>query len=221
MRDTRLWFALVVAIAALLNGCGDDGDENANRETTGGRPGTGGEQAQVTGGTRVASSGAGSGGAMPNAGAGGADAGAPGLGMGGAGGEPNGMAGSGESPVNGGVTGGGASGSSQSCVDAFTAPLIDFEDVQVVTPIGLVGGGGTEIVGRSYVFPDPAIEGAVSLYAPTAMRLVGGVRYLPPGAPDDYHPDWGARVRTGLFLERVDRALPREGSRAGVARGAR
>jgi hypothetical protein len=65
-----------------------------------------------------------------------------------------------------------------------------FDNISMVTPIGLIGGGGTEIVGRSYVFPKSEIEGSIPIYAPTAMRLIGGVRYIPSGAPEDYHPDW-------------------------------
>jgi hypothetical protein len=140
---------------------------------------------------------------QPVGGTKGGDAGGPLAGVSNAGsgggdleGKSGGGGGNGSVPLGGsGAQGGGSGGPAQSCADAFTAPLLDFSNVQVVTPIGLVGGGGTEIVGRSYVFPRPEIGEAIPLYAPTAMKLVGGVRYVPLGAPEDYRPDWSLAFR--------------------------
>jgi hypothetical protein len=86
--------------------------------------------------------------------------------------------------------GGGGSSKKNDCKDAFTEPLLDVDAINTVTPIGLVGGGGTEIVGRSYIFPRSDIEDEIQLFAPTAMTLIGGARYVPTGAPEGYHPDW-------------------------------
>jgi hypothetical protein len=94
----------------------------------------------------------------------------------------------GETSSGGG--GGGSSPSADGCKDAFTQPIMAFDDIQLVTPIGLVGGGGTEIVGRSYIFPRTDGDEPLTLYAPTDMKLIGGVRYIPPDAPEDYVPDW-------------------------------
>ena len=195
MRGLLLGLVVTLGLTSLAAGCGSGGDEGGDRASTGGRPALGGNGNPGTGGIPSAHAGrAGVGGTQPTGGMPGTAAGGADEGLGGAGGE----AFAGRGPANGGsaVAGGpsaiagGPSSSQQSCADAFTAPLIDFENVQVVTPIGLVGGGGTEIVGRSYVFPRPEIADAVPLYAPTDMKLIGGVRYMPPGAPEDYHPDW-------------------------------
>lgn len=88
------------------------------------------------------------------------------------------------------------SGARQACVERdvrFTFPVVDPAVVQNVTPIGGVGGGGTEIVGRSYIHPKAEYEGiAIPIHAPTDMRLIAVTNYLPPGAPNDgsYRSDW-------------------------------
>lgn len=105
---------------------------------------------------------------------------------GGRSGSATGMSGSAGTNASGS---GGGSGKND-CTNAFTAPLLDLDAINTVTPIGLVGGGGTEIVGRSYIFPRSDIEDEIQLFAPTAMTLVGGARYVPPGAPEGYHPDF-------------------------------
>ena len=75
----------------------------------------------------------------------------------------------------------------------FTAHVTDLDKIAAVTPLGGVGGGGTEIVGRSYVFPKGSIRNsgeAVPIYAPVDMELKASIKYIPPGAAADYQPDW-------------------------------
>lgn len=82
-------------------------------------------------------------------------------------------------------------GDAGACEGRFTNEIFAPDSLSVVTPIGLIGGGGTEIVGRSYMFPKIELRGRMlPLYAPTAMTLYGGTRYEPLGAPEEYVPDW-------------------------------
>jgi len=128
-----------------------------------------GGRAPATGGRPTGSGGTTTGGAA-------AEAGAP----------PNHAGEGGETAMGG--SGPGPTG--QGCEDAFTHPIMALDDIALVTPIGLVGGGGTEIVGRSYIFPRTDGDEPLTLFAPTAMKLIGGVRYVPPDAPEGYVPDW-------------------------------
>ena len=73
----------------------------------------------------------------------------------------------------------------------FARDLIDPAGVKVLTQIGVVGGGNTSIVGRSYVFPLDNLTGVrVPVTAPAAGRLIGAGHYVPSGAPVGYTPDW-------------------------------
>jgi hypothetical protein len=76
---------------------------------------------------------------------------------------------------------------------AFTTALIDPSVLKTVTPIGQVGGGNTEIVGRSYVFPrDDQAGRRLALLAPADLVVRSAGHYAPPGAPvsEGYVPDW-------------------------------
>ncbi|MGV3707232.1 MAG: Ig-like domain-containing protein [Gemmatimonas sp.] len=82
---------------------------------------------------------------------------------------------------------------------SFNQYLIDPSLVKVVTQIGVVGGGNTELVGRSYVF---AIDGMddqrMPLKAPTDLNVIAAKHYLPPGAPTvGYVPDWSLLLDVG------------------------
>jgi len=81
----------------------------------------------------------------------------------------------------------------------FAEYLIDPSLVKVITQIGVIGGGNTEIVGRSYVFPVDGMDGVrMPLRAPTSLRVVAAKHYLPPGAPTSgYVPDWSLVLDTG------------------------
>jgi hypothetical protein len=67
----------------------------------------------------------------------------------------------------------------------------------VVTQIGVVGGGNTSIVGRSYAFPNDNLAGVrLPITAPASGLLRGAGHYIPDGAPvTGYTPDWS------LFLD--------------------
>lgn len=164
----RLRHSLVASLSGILMasalGCGG-GSADSRPEGGGGKDGTAGTDDVFGGGGAHSGATGHAGGGTPRGGASGASSG--GMAPGGAGGN----------------------GRANDCTDAFTEALIAPSDVSVVTPIGLVGGGGTEVVGRSYIFPREG-QGELALHAPTSMKLVGGTRYLPPGAPDGYHPDW-------------------------------
>ena len=86
----------------------------------------------------------------------------------------------------------------------FTSPLIDPSFLKVVTPIGQVGGGNTEIIGRSYVFPkDDKTGQRLPLMAPADMEVVAVGHYIPPGAPtvaQGYDPDWVMLIDLGCGL---------------------
>lgn len=89
----------------------------------------------------------------------------------------------------------------------FTNYLIDPALLKVVTQIGVVGGGNTEIVGRSYVMPIDGMDGIkMALTAPADLKITAARHYLPPGAPTvGYVPDWslvfdaGCGVTVELF----------------------
>ncbi|HEX2612972.1 MAG TPA: hypothetical protein VHO02_05220 [Fibrobacteria bacterium] len=86
----------------------------------------------------------------------------------------------------------------------FTHALIDPAFLKVVTPIGQVGGGNTEIIGRSYVFPrDEQAGNRLTLTAPADMEIFAAGHYIPPGAPtvaEGYAPDWVLLVDLGCGL---------------------
>jgi hypothetical protein len=80
----------------------------------------------------------------------------------------------------------------------FTEYLLDPSLVKVVAQIGSVGGGNTEIIGRSYVFPKDGQAGVrLPLRAPVDMELVGSKRYSPSDAPPGYVPDWSLYFDAG------------------------
>jgi hypothetical protein len=87
----------------------------------------------------------------------------------------------------------------------FSSPLIDPSVLKVVTPIGQVGGGNTEIIGRSYVFPKDEVAGQwLTLTAPADMEVVSAGHYIPPGAPtveQGYVPDWVLLISLGCGLQ--------------------
>jgi hypothetical protein len=74
----------------------------------------------------------------------------------------------------------------------FSRHLIDPIYIKASTRIGGVGGGGTEIVGRSYITPKDEYEGVqIPIYAPVDMDLIAVTNYIPPDAdPIGYHSDW-------------------------------
>ncbi len=83
----------------------------------------------------------------------------------------------------------------------LTSPLVDPAALQVVTQIGMVGGGNTSLVGRSYAFPTAAQTGVrLPLLAPAALRVLGLGHYMPQGAPAGYVPDWSMYVDFGCGL---------------------
>ncbi len=178
----------IVTVSLLqVAGCSDS---EGSRPPDAPAPATGG-RFEASGGTvsgGMASGARSSGGRAPESGGrqGSSEAGAAAV-AGKEGDEPS--AGQGGEPGVGG-SGPGSGPGADGCKDAFTQPLLSLDEIELVTPIGLVGGGGTEIVGRSYVFPRSDGEEPITLYAPTGMRLIGGVRYIPPGAPEGYVPDW-------------------------------
>src|SRR4051812_5939707 len=62
----------------------------------------------------------------------------------------------------------------------FSHQIMDPASIKVVTPIGTVGAGNTELVGRSYIFAKDGTEGVrLPIKAPTDMQLVGATHYLP------------------------------------------
>lgn len=85
---------------------------------------------------------------------------------------------------------------------AFSDYLFDPSLIKVVTQIGIIGGGNTEIIGRSYVFPIDGQDGVrMPLTAPTALNVVAARHYLPPGAPTTgYVPDWSLLLDTGCGI---------------------
>lgn len=85
----------------------------------------------------------------------------------------------------------------------FGSHLLDPGMIKVITQIGVVGGGNTEIVGRSYVFPIDGIDGVrIPLHAPTTLSVVAAKHYLPPGAPTTgYVPDWSLLLDAGCGIQ--------------------
>lgn len=85
---------------------------------------------------------------------------------------------------------------------AFTEHLFDPSLIKVVTQIGIIGGGNTEIIGRSYVFPIDGQDGVrMPLTAPTTLNVVAAKHYLPPGAPTTgYVADWSLLLDTGCGI---------------------
>ncbi|MBL0939149.1 MAG: Ig-like domain-containing protein [Gemmatimonadaceae bacterium] len=85
----------------------------------------------------------------------------------------------------------------------FASHLLDPSMIKVITQIGVVGGGNTEIVGRSYVFPIDGIDGVrIPLNAPTALNVVAAKHYLPSGAPTSgYVPDWSLLLDAGCGIQ--------------------
>lgn len=85
---------------------------------------------------------------------------------------------------------------------AFSDYLFDPSLIKVVTQIGIIGGGNTEIIGRSYVFPIDGQDGVrMPLTAPAALNVVAAKHYLPPGAPTTgYVPDWSLLLDTGCGI---------------------
>lgn len=81
----------------------------------------------------------------------------------------------------------------------FGEYLIDPALLKVVTPIGIIGGGNTEIVGRSYAMPIDGMDGIpMALKAPSDLRVIAAKHYLPPGAPTTgYVPDWSILLDVG------------------------
>lgn len=79
----------------------------------------------------------------------------------------------------------------------FNEFLIDPSLLKVVTQLGMIGGGNTEIVGRSYAM---AIDGdgvRLPLTAPADLKITAAKHYVPQGAPAGYTPDWSLVFDTG------------------------
>lgn len=81
----------------------------------------------------------------------------------------------------------------------FTEYLMDPSLIKVVAQIGSIGGGNTEIIGRSYIFPKDGQTGMrLPLRAPVDMELVGSKHYKPSDAPaTGYVPDWSLYFDAG------------------------
>lgn len=119
--------------------------------------------------------------------------------------------------ANGGTDGGTGGGSDPqpSCVfDAtprFPTPLLDPALIRVATTPGMLGGGNTSIVGRSYIFPDKTLvpDGTpLPLYAPTAMRLTGLSHYHPVQGSDDWALSFQVSCQVQLTLAHVKNVSP-------------
>lgn len=84
----------------------------------------------------------------------------------------------------------------------LTEYLMDPSLVKVVAQIGSIGGGNTEIIGRSYVFPKDGQSGMrLPLRAPVDMELVGSKHYKPSDAPaTGYVPDWSLYFDAGCGI---------------------
>ncbi len=94
---------------------------------------------------------------------------------------------------------GGATGS-KTCTTpvVFSEYIIDPASVKVVSQIGIVGGGNTELVGRSYVFAKDGLEGTrLPMMAPTDIEVIGAGHYIPDGAPVGYAPEWSLLHESG------------------------
>lgn len=73
----------------------------------------------------------------------------------------------------------------------FNHHITDIASLKSVSPLGMVGAGDTEIVGRSYMFVKQDWAGrAIPIYAPADVTLFAASHYVPQGAPVGYAPDW-------------------------------
>jgi hypothetical protein len=81
----------------------------------------------------------------------------------------------------------------------FTEFVMDTAYIKVVAQIGSIGGGNTEIIGRSYVFAKDGLQNQrLPIYAPVDLEIVAAKHYLPPGAPTTgYVPDWSLYLDAG------------------------
>ena len=99
-----------------------------------------------------------------------------------------------------GPTAAGTSTSGRSCATplVFSDYIIDPGSVKVVSQIGIVGGGNTELVGRSYVFAKDGLDGLrLPLSAPTDLDVIGAAHYQPSGTPPGYVADWSLLLDAG------------------------
>lgn len=95
-------------------------------------------------------------------------------------------------------------GSPQSCTTrpVLNDYLIDPSLIKVVTQIGVVGGGNTSIVGRSYVFAVDGDNVRLPLTAPTDLRIAAARHYAPPDSPaQGYVPDWSLLLDIGCGIK--------------------
>lgn len=81
----------------------------------------------------------------------------------------------------------------------FTEYVMDTAQIKVVAQIGSIGGGNTEIIGRSYVFAKDGLQNQrLPIRAPADLVIVAAKHYLPPGAPTTgYVPDWSLYLDAG------------------------
>jgi hypothetical protein len=90
----------------------------------------------------------------------------------------------------------------------FTEYLLDPSLIKVVVPIGSLGGGNTELVGRSYIHPKDGLTGQrLPVRAPADLEIMGVKHYDPTNGspPAGYVYDWslifdaGCGVRMDLY----------------------
>jgi hypothetical protein len=80
----------------------------------------------------------------------------------------------------------------------FTEYVMDPSQIKVVAQIGAIGGGNTELVGRSYVFAADGLQNQrLPIVAPTDLDIVAAKHYSPTGALPAYIPDWSLFVDAG------------------------
>lgn len=74
----------------------------------------------------------------------------------------------------------------------FTEYVMDPSLIKVVAQIGSIGGGNTEIIGRSYVFAKDGQQGQrLPIRAPVDLEVAAAKHYKPSDAPaTGYTPDW-------------------------------
>jgi hypothetical protein len=84
----------------------------------------------------------------------------------------------------------------------FNHYVMDTAHIKVVAQIGSIGGGNTELIGRSYVFAKDGLQGQrLPIRAPADLEIVAAKRYLPPGAPTTgYIPDWSLHLDVGCGI---------------------
>ena len=214
---TPTFLGIVSVLLLQAAGCGESegtgGPDDPSGAPTGGR-------FEASGG--VGTGGVGSGGR--SAGSGGRSAGSGGRPMqsGGATSTDGGSSQAGAPPDPGGEggvvgTGGGHAGSTaDDCRNTFTQPIMAFDDIELVTPIGLVGGGGTGNRGPLVHFSAHRRRRAAHALC-TDRHEVDRRRALHPARrPRKLRAGLGARVRAGLLVARHDRALSREGRGPGT-----